>query len=303
MGCREGGGLSDPPRRIGVVVAGPDPRPDGLAEFAEREEPPVAQRRHEPLRPEAAAVASPRAGLRTSRQKGWPTGLDTALGSSLTRRLLTDYNAIRHFERTIPHPMRNKPWRKVVEMSERSLVPSVCMLLVGVALAFSLLFPTVGVAQEESSCGWCSHHSPDGTVWHGFPFGGDSCGGWPPDCGSTCATCGGDKSACHVVFMPGSCHAACGASGDQLAEAFEAIQHGLKEEGIVAVAVAVVAASGADVTVEYRPAGGRIDFFLASDPSVVAKFLPVPPGDIRNSLSAELASLMDLEPMAAVLSP
>ena len=57
------------------------------------------------------------------------------------------------------------------------------------------------------------------------------------------------------------------------------------------VAASVAAQYPSSLAVEYVPEAGRIDFVLACNPDAPASTLPVPTGDLRLSLEAELAAL------------
>lgn len=173
-----------------------------------------------------------------------------------------------------------------------------------------LHFPTAGsptvtpsFSQDDPSlprepvCGWCvRREEDDGFSEHHFPSGGNGCQ-WPPPYPtpnhSSCDRRGG-TSSCHRAWWEGDCHIACGPDGDRpggFDDVVAAIQTGLEERDMAGVAASVAAQYPSSLAVEYVPEAGRIDFVLACNPDAPASTLPVPTGDLRLSLEAELAAL------------
>lgn len=147
---------------------------------------------------------------------------------------------------------------------------------------------TSAEADASAGCGWCWHWKApwDLQPKHVFPRGNDSCG-WPiPPPWYRCARCGSGKG-CHTIEDTGGCHIRCGPAGGDLAQILDAVQRGFEEHNATEVADALLAAP-AGVEVEYLSAAGRIDFILHCAPGLTAETIPVPPGEMRFALEAEL---------------
>lgn len=175
-----------------------------------------------------------------------------------------------------------------------------------VALAVFAVLPAPSSAQGLT-CGWCNRYEgPDGSEVHKFPFGGDECE-WPPTYHGTCARCGG-TSDCHDDWEPGDCHIECGEGGGEgegsgdLAQAVEAIETGLETRDMTIVAAALLHDYRSGLQVEYLPEAGRIEFILACSPWGTARTVPVPPGDVRVALEAELGALTYVQRGATIVT-
>ena len=161
-----------------------------------------------------------------------------------------------------------------------------------VGFAFFVGLPEAGSAQL--TCGWCAEwESIPGYglgPFHAFATeGGDQCG-WPKPTASdggqvTCNRCGGD-SRCHIVIERGPCHILCGPAGD-LAEAAREVQKGFDDGDLTLVARAILRERG-DVSVEYIPRAGRINFVLPCDPTRIVHTIAVLPA-VRRALNARIA--------------
>jgi len=163
----------------------------------------------------------------------------------------------------------------------------------GVEVATSASQLVAGVGESASAgCGWCRHWRwPGHAPRHVFPRGNDSCT-WPPvPLWYRCARCGSGKG-CHTFDDPGGCHIRCGPAGGDLAQILGAVQRGFQEHSATAVADALQAAP-ADIQVEYLSDAGRIDFILQCAPGATAETIPVPTGEIRAALDAELETRRD----------
>ena len=170
-------------------------------------------------------------------------------------------------------------------LPKRNAVPVILGLVVG--LGVSAFVPKPADAQ---GCGWCDEWRVWWTAWlakkHNFPGGDDLCL-WPP--GENCARCG-TGLGCHVEEDWGSCHIECGPDGEPTAlrDAVDRIRT-LLDAGDAVVAAAMVLTDRTDLTIEYRPAAGRINFKLPCDPDVPAATVAVLPG-VRPQLEAALAA-------------
>ena len=146
---------------------------------------------------------------------------------------------------------------------------------------------TVGAEGANTGCGWCWQYYDIDTNFprHMFPRGNDSCG-WPQVMGEICARCGSGKG-CHDYGDWGTCHILCGPAGGDLAQILDAAQRGFEALSATVVADALLAAP-AGIQVEYVSDAGRIDFILECAPGATARTIPVPPGEMRAALDAEL---------------
>ncbi len=147
---------------------------------------------------------------------------------------------------------------------------------------------TVASEGASAGCGWCWHFKSllTGTFRHVFPRGNDSCGWPPPPPWHRCSRCGSGLG-CHTVGDDGFCHILCGPAGGDLAQILDAARRGFEALSATVVADALLAAP-AGIQVEYVSDAGRIDFILECAPGATAETIPVPPGEMRAALDAEL---------------
>lgn len=148
---------------------------------------------------------------------------------------------------------------------------------------------TAATEGTSAGCGWCWHLRSlfTGGFRHvGFPRGDDSCGWPPPPPWHKCSRCGSGLG-CHTDGDDGLCHILCGPAGGDLTQILDAERRGFEALSATVVADALLAAP-AGIQVEYVSDVGRIDFILECAPGATAETIPVPPGEMRAALDAEL---------------
>lgn len=147
---------------------------------------------------------------------------------------------------------------------------------------------TAATEGTSAGCGWCWQFRSliTDTFRHVFPRGNDSCGSPTPPPWYSCSRCGSGLG-CHTNGDGGRCHILCGPAGGDLAQILGAARRGFEALSATVVADALLAAP-AGIQVEYVSDAGRIDFILDCAPGATAETIPVPPGEMRAALDAEL---------------